>query len=91
MTKFEQKKFRSIVRILKQVKSDFTVTDSCLCYFRQHGVSLKMTKFSTGELDEQLGVLHVDFASANGFGQHMNLPELILLGPGMVPAVTVAG
>ena len=67
----------------------FTV--SWLRRFCQHGVILKMTKFSTGELDEQLGVLHVDFASANGFGQHMNLPELILLGPGMVPAVTVAG
>ena len=46
VTKFEQKKFHSILQILKQVKSDDIVMDGCRSRFCQHGVILKMTKIS---------------------------------------------
>ena len=38
MTKFEQKKFYSILQILKQNKSDIVVRDNLIGRFCQHGV-----------------------------------------------------
>ena len=39
--KYEQKKFHSMVLILKQVKSDISVTDGCPRRFCLYGVILK--------------------------------------------------
>ena len=54
------------------------------------GQTAGQTPAKPGKLDEQqVCVLHTGFAQANGSAG--TVPELILLGSGTVPAVTVVG
>ena len=100
----EQKTFHSIVQILKRVKSDIIVTDGCLRCFQQQWRVLEMTTFSTvcrrtaWRLLEMAKFSTVCRRTAWRLARRPCLsrrfravPELILLSPGLVPAVTVAG
>ena len=81
-----KKKCHSVLRILKQVKTDIIVTGGFPCYFCQHGIILKMTKFSTVGW-RTAGHLACRPFSCSPFRTVLEL----ILSPGMVPAVIVAG